>query len=121
MLQGTYATLMYGTSNFGAVAHGDGAVDLPYKNIPSANQWHHIVLTFDGALENVYVDGQLNTQIPISLYVKNDVFRTGSSGEPTESLTGYVASAGFYDYCLTSDKVEQLYITTNPFPQKQNK
>ncbi|MFM2292253.1 MAG: hypothetical protein RIS29_2066 [Bacteroidota bacterium] len=121
MLQGTYAALMYGTSNFGAVAHGDGAVDLPYKNIPSANQWHHIVLTFDGALENVYVDGQLNTQIPISLYAKNDVFRIGSSGEPTENLTGYVASAGFYDYCLSSDKVKQLYITTNPFPHKQNK
>jgi len=112
---------MYGTSNFGAVAHGDGAVDLPYKSIPSANVWHHIVVTFDGALENVYVDGLLNTQTPISLYVKNDVFRIGSSGEPSENMTGYLASVGFYDYCLSFDKVKQLYRNSNPLPAKLDK
>ena len=38
---------------FGAVAHGDGAVDLAYKEVPAKDGWHHIVVTFDGSQENV--------------------------------------------------------------------
>lgn len=117
MLQGTYAALMYGKSNFGAVAHGDGAMDLPYKEIPGMVKWHHIVVTFDGALENVYVDGKLNIQSPISLYVEKGDILIGSSGEPTENLSGYIANARLYDKSMTQQEVVKLMSATKPKKQ----
>jgi beta-xylosidase len=114
MLQSSYAALMYGTSHFGAVAHGDGAVDLAYKSVPEKGKWHHIVVTFDGVLENVYVNGQMNTQQPISLFVEGDDILIGASGEPAENFTGYIARAQLFDKALTSDEVVTLMNDTKP-------
>jgi len=114
MLQATYAALMYGTGNFGAVAHGDGAVDMAYKGVPAKGLWHHILVTFDGALENVYVDGKLNTQTPISLYVEKGDILIGASGEPSENFSGYVASARLYDKAMTQEEVTRLMKSTKP-------
>lgn len=114
MLQASYAALMYGTAKYGAVAHGDWAVDLPWKPLPEAGKWHHIVVTFDGLLENVYVDGELNNQQPISLFVAASEIRIGSSGEPAENLTGYIARAQLFDKALTAAEVRNLMLQTKP-------
>ncbi len=114
MLQGSYAALFYGSGNYGAVAHGDGAVDLHYKGVPEKGQWHHIVVTFDGALENVYVDGKLNTQLPISLYVERGDVLIGSSGADWENFSGSMASARLYDKAMTQEDVVKLMEKTNP-------
>ena len=114
MLQSSYTALMYGTSPFGAVAHGDGAVDLAYKSVPEKGKWHHIAVTFDGVLENVYVDGKLNTQQPISLFVEKADILIGASGEPSENYTGYIARVQLFDKSLSSDEVVRLMNTTRP-------
>jgi len=114
MLQSSYAAFMYGTGNYGAVAHGNGAVDLPYKDIPVKGQWHHILVTFDGVLENVYVDGKLNTQTPISLFVEKGDILIGASGEPSENFSGYIANARLYDKAMTQGEVTELMNITNP-------
>jgi hypothetical protein len=49
----------------GLFAHGDGAVELPYRQLPEKGKWQHYVVTFDGLLENVYVDGVLNPGNPL--------------------------------------------------------
>lgn len=109
MLQSSYAAFMYGTTNFGAVAHGDGAVDLPFNQIPTAGKWHHLVVTFDGALETVYVDGNMNTQQPISLCVDNSDIFIGASGEPSENFSGYIRKAQLYNYALSPDEVKRQF------------
>lgn len=114
MLQSSYAALMYGTSPFGAVAHGDGSVDLAYKTVPGKGKWHHIVVTFDGILENVYVDGKLNAQQPISLFVEKSDILVGASGEPSENFTGYIARAQLFDKAMTPDEVVRLMNDTKP-------
>jgi len=114
MLQSSYAALMYGTGNYGAVAHGDGAVDVAYKEVPAKGQWHHIVVTFDGALENIYVDGKLNTQSPLSLFVEKGDILIGASGEPTENFSGYIAAAQLYDRAMTISEVMKLMKNTRP-------
>jgi len=114
MLQASYAALMYGTWHYGAVAHGDGSVDLPYKEVPTKGQWHHIVVTFDGALENVYVDGKLNTQTPLSLFVEKGDILIGASGEPSENFSGYMAGARLYDKAMTQQQVISLMHATKP-------
>lgn len=109
MLQSSYAALMYGKSNFGAMAHGDGAVDMPFKSIPEKGKWHQVTVTFDGALENLYVDGELNAQQPLTLYVQNGDILIGASGEESENLTGYIASARLYNKALTPAEVKALF------------
>jgi beta-xylosidase len=118
MLQGSYAAMMYGEGPFGAIAHGDGATDVRFKNLPEAGKWHHIVLTFDGMIEKVYVDGQLNTQIPMSLFVSASDILIGASGEPSENLTGNIARAQLFDKALSSAEIEKLMVETNPKTNK---
>lgn len=114
MLQGTYAAMIYGTGNYGAVAHGDGAVDIHYKGVPAKGQWHHIVVTFDGALENIYVDGKLNTQQPMSLYVETGDILIGGSGPDHEFFSGYIANARLYDKGMTEQEVLKLMKDSKP-------
>ncbi|MBN1416997.1 MAG: family 43 glycosylhydrolase [Bacteroidales bacterium] len=114
MLQSSYAALMYGKGSFGAVAHGDGYVDLPYKTLPERAKWHHIAVTFDGMLENVYVDGELNTQLPISLFVTSSTIRIAASGASGEYYSGYIANMQLYDSAFTSQGVVDLMNATRP-------
>lgn len=114
MLQGSYAALMYGTGGYGAVAHGDGLIDLGYKKVPVAAKWHHIAVTFDGMLENVYVDGQLDIQTPMNLFVANNSILIGQSGNTVENFTGYIANAQLYDKTMTVDEIAELMKSTTP-------
>ncbi len=108
MLQASYAALMYGHSNFGAMAHGNGAVDLPFSNIPEAGRWHHIAVTFDGMQERVYVNGKLDTQMPLMLFVEADKICIGASGMPSENFTGYIAEVQLYNYALSAGQVSEI-------------
>jgi len=121
MLQSSYAALMYGSSRFGAMAHGDWAVDLPYDQLPDPGQWHHIAVSFDGVLENVYVDGKLNSQQPLSLFVKASDILIGASGEPSENLTGYIARAQVFDKGFNSEEIRQLMLRTKPMRNAKTK
>jgi xylan 1,4-beta-xylosidase len=108
-LMGEYAALMYGTNTaYGASAHW-GVPDMPYKEVPSRDKWHHIALTFDGMIEKVYVDGKLDNQEQKNLFVHtgNDVY-IAYSGEPTEYLNGYIASLRIYDKCFGADSIQYL-------------
>jgi hypothetical protein len=94
------------------VAHGDWAVDLPYSNLPEKGKWHHIAVTFDGLLENVYVDGELNNQQPIYLFVQASDILIGASGEPTENFTGYISDAKLYDKALSANEIREMMLKT---------
>lgn len=55
------AQINYGSNpNYGAVTHfGDG--DMGFDgDAPKEGSWHYLVVTYDGLVERVYVDGQLN-------------------------------------------------------------
>lgn len=114
MLQGSYSALMYGKSNYGAVAHGDGSVDLAYNEIPEASKWHHIALSFDGMIEKVYVDGILNTQQPINLFVKNSTILIGASGFYLENYTGCISNSQLFSRVLTKQEIIELMKITSP-------
>jgi xylan 1,4-beta-xylosidase len=119
MLQSSYAAMMFGTGNFGAMAHGDGATDMPYTPVPDVGKWHHIVVTFDGLLENVYVNGELNNQLPLTLFVEPDKIMIGASGEPTDNLTGYIAKVQMYNRALNETEVKSLMKSTKPLENRK--
>ena len=114
MLQASYTAMYYGTGNYGAVAHGDWAVDLPFMTIPDAGKWHHIVVTFDGMLENIYVDGILNNQAQMMLFVKSDNILIGTSGISEENYSGYIANFRLYNKPLNQNEVTNLMEATMP-------
>lgn len=114
MLQASYTALMYGNGNYGAMANGDGYVDLPYKKLPEKAKWHHIACTFDGMVQKVYVDGELNTQLPINLFVSNGSILVGASGQTGENFSGYIARAQLFDSVFTQEGILELMNATRP-------
>ena len=114
MLQSSYAALMYGKGNYGAMAHGDWAVDLRYKDLPPPGKWNHISVSFDGMKETIYVNGKKDSQVQLNLFVENDQILIGSSGPPRENFTGYIYNARLYDRTLTQEEIFQIMRDTDP-------
>lgn len=110
---GTNAQFNYGTStSSGAVSHS-GTPDMGFDGgVPTAGMWHHIAVTFDGAVEKVYVDGILNAQEAKTLSIfANDYFYLGcanSGTAPVLYFSGSIASVRVYDTALTPDDISIL-------------
>lgn len=105
-LANSYNALAYNSSHYGAAPHLDGHFDMKYNKLPEANKWHHIVLTFDGVVEKIYVDGVLdNSQnMMLSSAIDKAKIIIGAS-DIGENYSGYMASLQMYDYALTKEEI----------------
>lgn len=114
-LANSYNALAYNSGNYGAAAHLDGHFDMRYKTIPKANEWHFIVLTFDGVVEKIYVDGVLdNSQnMLLSSAIDNAEIIIGAS-DIGENYSGFMASLQMYDYALSDEEIKKMMKETNP-------
>lgn len=119
-LANSYNALHFNSGNYGAAAHLDGHFDMKYNNLPPANEWHHIVLTFDGVVEKVYVDGELDNSQNMTLASQIDdaKIRIGAS-DVGENYSGYMASMQMYDYALTESEIKKLMQATMPSDGKK--
>ena len=108
-LANSYNALFYNSSNYGAAAHLDGHFDMRYKKVPTENQWHHLVLTFDGVVEKIYVDGVLdNSQImTLASAIDKAKIIIGAS-DVGEHYSGLIASLRMYDYPLGEIEIGKL-------------
>ncbi len=118
MLQASYAAMMYGTGSYGAVAHGDGYVDISYNEVPTAGKWHHLTVTFDGMCEYIYVNGKLDRQMPLSLFVEADEVKIGASGMPLENYTGSITGVRIYDGFSSEHQVREIMKESSPFSEQ---
>ncbi|WP_281224908.1 family 43 glycosylhydrolase [Flavobacterium aquiphilum] len=114
-LANSYNALAYNSGNYGAGVHLDGHFDMRYNKVPQADKWHHIVLTFDGVVENVYVDGVLdNSQnMLLSSAIDKAKIIIGAS-DIGENFSGFLASLRMYDYALNQGDVMNLMKKTKP-------
>jgi len=114
-LANSYNALAYNSGNYGAGVHLDGHFDMRYNKVPQADKWHHIVLTFDGVVENVYVDGILdNSQnMLLSSAIDKAKIIIGAS-DIGENFSGFMASLRMYDYALNQGDVMNLMKKTKP-------
>jgi xylan 1,4-beta-xylosidase len=114
-LANSYNALFYNSGPYGAGAHLDGHFDMRYKKVPAENKWHYIVLTFDGVVEKIYVDGVLDNSQNMILSSAIDKARiiVGAS-DVGENYSGYMASLRMYDYALTEQEITSLISDTNP-------
>ncbi|MBE7503330.1 MAG: discoidin domain-containing protein [Verrucomicrobiales bacterium] len=106
----TTAQIGYGTQpEFGAVGHW-GFADMGFRGAPpEAGVWHHLAVVFDGVIERVYVDGQLNNaEAKMLLMHEGRPVYVGASEPGTEFFDGYVASLRVYDGALNETQVKEL-------------
>ncbi|WP_167614946.1 family 43 glycosylhydrolase [Maribellus sediminis] len=108
-LANTFNAPFYNKSNYGAMAHLDGHFDMPFNNLPEANKWHTIVVTFDGVVEKVYVDGKLdNSQnMLLSSQIKGAKITIGAS-DVGEYYTGLMSRFAVYDYALSEKEIGEF-------------
>lgn len=114
-LANSYNALYFNSGIYGAAGHLDGHFDMRFNKLPSRNEWHHIVLTFDGVAEKVYVDGTLdNSQnMVLASQIENAKIRIGAS-DIGEYFSGNLASVRMYDYALDFDQIQILLKNTTP-------
>jgi hypothetical protein len=106
----TTAQFGYGTQReFGAVGHW-GFADMGFRGAPpQAGQWHHLAVVFDGVIERVYVNGQLdNAEAKMLLMHEGRPVYVGASEPGTEYFDGYLASLRVYDRALNEEQVRAL-------------
>lgn len=114
-LANSYNALFYNSGNYGAAAHMDGHFDMRYKKVPEENKWHHIVLTFDGVVEKIYVDGVLDNAQIMTLASAIDKAKIIIGASDTgENYTGLMASLRMYDYALREVEIAKLLLQTKP-------
>lgn len=120
-LANSYNALFYNSSHYGAVGHLDGHFDMRYNKLPIQNQWHHIVVTFDGVVEKLYVDGKLDNSQNMTLASAIDKAKIiiGAS-DIGEYYSGYIASLRMYDYALSAKDITKLRKKTKPKAYKKD-
>ncbi len=106
----TTAQFGYGTHpEFGAVGHW-GFADLGFRGgAPKAGHWHHLAVVFDGVLERLYLNGQLNhAEAKMLMMHEGRPVYVGASEPGTEPFDGYLASLRVYDGALSAAEVKDL-------------
>ncbi|MFZ5939539.1 MAG: family 43 glycosylhydrolase [Bacteroidota bacterium] len=115
-LANSYNALFYNRSNYGAAAHLDPHFDMAYRQVPAEGEWHHIVLTFDGVAEKIWVDGKIdNAQVmTLASAVERAQIIIGAS-DTGEHFSGLISSAGIYDYAMDEREIVNLLEESRPF------
>ncbi|MCX6343576.1 MAG: metallophosphoesterase [Armatimonadetes bacterium] len=106
---GKSAQINYGSSeNFGAVTHW-GKNDMGFDGgLPKPGEWHLIAVTYGDGVENVYVDGKLNsTEKKTNDIAPGAPIYLGSAASE-KLFSGAIESVQMYDYALNVDEISFL-------------
>jgi hypothetical protein len=88
---------------------------MKFNKVPEANKWHYIVLTFDGVVEKIYVDGVLDNSQNMLLSSAIDKAKIIIGGSDIgENFSGFITSLRLYDYALSQENLLQLMKETKP-------
>lgn len=114
-LANSYNAMYFNSAGYGAAGHLDYHFDMKFNKLPQADTWHHLVLTFDGMVEKIYVDGVLdNAQLmTLSSAIKDAKLIVGASDEG-EHYTGFMASLKMYNYAVSKTDIQKLLQQTRP-------
>jgi hypothetical protein len=94
---------------FGAVGHW-GFADMGFRDgPPPAGRWHHLAVVFDGVIERIYVNGQLNNAAAKMLLMHaGRPIHVGASEPGSEYFDGYLASLRVYAGALSEADIKKL-------------
>jgi hypothetical protein len=107
------AQMNYGTNaGFGAASHWGTNLGFAGGAAPASNVWHHLALTYDGAVERIYVDGALNNQVNNSLNIYTNEpstvgarYSSATASTVDSFFSGRLAALRVHAGCLPADRV----------------
>ncbi len=112
------------SSKLRVIISHSGGFDTIYASSTTVynNAWHHVVFTFGSSTLNVYIDGALDANSPVSagystLYNSNQPVQIGAlsqGGSPTYFYGGNVDEFTLWNVALTSGNVTALYNSGHP-------
>ncbi|MDT8301085.1 MAG: LamG domain-containing protein [Sedimentisphaerales bacterium] len=118
---GTNIAFNYGNNgSFGAVGHWS-TPDMgwwgTHSPAPAANTWWQLVYTYDGSAARVYVNGELESVVEVTLNTHaGNIIRVAAQADDTGAgvasqfnFTGSISSVRIYDRSLTSIQVQDLF------------
>jgi len=107
---GTNAQFNFGKSpEYGAVSHwsrGDTGFD---GYFPTPGHWHHIVVSFDGNVECVYVDGCLSARRNVTLNTHSGQPIHIGSADGEFYFSGALSEVRIYDRALAAEEITALH------------
>ena len=96
----------------------DGAsADVIWGTATTTNEWHHIVVTYDGAVLKFYHDnGTPVTKAVVRgpIQTRSSAWRIGSDTSNTRYWDGELSQFCLFDYALDASQVDYLYDLNNP-------
>ena len=105
---GTFAGFRYGSQpDYGAAARWgppDAGFAAPHAGGPAAGTWHHIVITYDGDVQKIYVDGALNSTETVGVLdaIDTQPIYIGSERLPA---TGHPDAGSFFQFSGAISKI----------------
>jgi hypothetical protein len=121
--ENSYALWYDGNSWNGLIRNSSGMQIIQYDIVPSTNIWYHLVHTYDGSNQKIYVNGDLkntitttgsitydagNTEITINADNNGSGYNTGKAG----FLNGSMSMARIYNRGLLANEVRQNFNAT---------
>lgn len=101
----------YGTSpRSGITMHHGWYEDMGLKDLQPSGKWQHVVVSFDGYKEKIYINGIFIQEKDIFLRVaKSDKLTLGTKFDGEHQFGGYLHSLKFYDMPLDQEQITKLY------------
>ncbi|GAA4310759.1 hypothetical protein GCM10023149_05550 [Mucilaginibacter gynuensis] len=107
----TAATFGAGSNQTWGAAQHFGVSDFPFKNAPKAGEWHDVAITFDGNLEKVFIDGQLDNSEQKMLFLQRaERFIIGSKTNQSAYFNGAIASLKVFAGALPDSVVKSMAV-----------
>jgi N,N-dimethylformamidase len=105
-------TIVFGTGGGGG--YDATTFQQTKSGLIKAQQWHHLVGSWDGRKKRVFVDGQLAAEIPFAGMVRPGAtdLRVGAyaqEGESVNFFNGDVAMCAIYDRALSEDQIKKRF------------
>ena len=88
---------------------GDAETLVSTSNRPSANQWHHVLYTYDGTTNRLYVDGAEVANSATAPYAgATNVVYIGTWNETDNFWSGLIDEVRVYNRALAPDEINYL-------------
>lgn len=107
----------YGSeSALGLVNHNGSFENIGIRDLKGGDEWIHLVSTYDGFMERIYLNGKMvmEKNIVLRLPLGSDPLTIGCDAFGSAPFTGYLSELSVYDTPLTGEQVNELYHRTYP-------
>ena len=74
------------------------------------DRWYHLVGSYDGSVQDFYVDGTLVGSNSVEFTLQSQAFRLFGGGNKSME-NGTIDEVAYYNYALAADRVENHYLT----------